>query len=220
MSQHLSFREARELFGADLFAADLVAQALGEAPPRDADQNATLPLSRADARAARETGAFLIQRQAALADGAGLTLALLHQRFKGSSGAGAPRFRGEDPWFLGQDFAEHETPELGWALVAKEPWPQTLNQTFDQASEALSRFAGGARWRRRRAVEIALDCLVVAAIRGERLLASTWDWSSSSASDGGRINVGGFGGSGLEVLSYSKAVKHGALGVCPTLVAR
>ncbi len=50
------------------------------------------------------------------------------------------------------------------------------------------------------------------------LLADRWDWSSTSSNDGGLVNVGAFGEKGLDVLSYSKAVKHGALGICPTLV--
>ena len=223
MSRPLSLQEARELFGTDFFGPDVVARALGEAPREVTGERAAPPFSRADAGAAREAGGFLIHRPATLASGAALTLAVLHQRFNGSSAAGAMRFRSDDPWFFGQAFAESETPEAGWALAIKEPWQATLNQTYDRASEALASFPGGTgamRWRRRRAVEIVLDCLVVAAVRGERLLAGAWDWSSSSAADGGLINVGGFGEGGLEVLSYSKAVKHGALGICPTLVAR
>ena len=225
MSRPLSLHEARELFGADFFGPDVVARALGETPaPRDgASESTAPPFSRADAEAARKAGGFLIHRPATLAGGAALTLAVLHQRCNGSSAAAAMRFRSDDPWFLGQAFAESETPEAGWALAIKEPWRATLNQTYDRASEALADFPGGAAatpWRRRRAVEIVLDCLVVAAVRGERLLSNAWDWSSSSAADGGLINVGGFGAGGLEVLSYSKAVKHGALGICPTLVAR
>ena len=36
--------------------------------------------------------------------------------------------------------------------------------------------------------------------------------------DGGLLNVGGYTDAGLDVLTYSKAVKHGALGICPSLV--
>ena len=61
-------------------------------------------------------------------------------------------------------------------------------------------------------------CLAVAAVRRSRLLEAAWDWSSTPSADGGLLNVGGFTEAGLDVLAYSKAVKHGALGICPTLV--
>ena len=110
------------------------------------------------------------------------------------------------------------TAEPGWVLVAKEPWRETLNLVYDRAEAALEQRAGSDPWRRRRAAEIAFDTLAYAAARGRHLLADRWDWSSTSSNDGGLVNVGAFGEKGLDVLSYSKAVKHGALGICPTLV--
>ena len=108
--------------------------------------------------------------------------------------------------------------EAGWALVAKEPWRETLNQSYGRGQDAAAAPRGraavappprsGDRVRRAR----------LRAARGTRLLEDRWDWSSTQSHDGGLVNVGRFGDTGLDVLSYSKAVKHGALGICPTLV--
>jgi hypothetical protein len=43
-----------------------------------------------------------------------------------------------------------------------------------------------------------------------------WDWSSSRTIDGGFLNLGRFNDAGMQVFSYSRAVRHGQLGVCPT----
>jgi len=70
--------------------------------------------------------------------------------------------------------------------------------------------------RRRRAVEAVYDTVLSFAARGQRRLVKTWDWTSSVTLDGGIVNVGGFGERGLQILAFSPAVRHGALGVCPT----
>jgi hypothetical protein len=68
---------------------------------------------------------------------------------------------------------------------------------------------------RRSAVEIAWDTLLWQRARGERLLASTWDWSRSETSDRGLAALGELGEPGLGVIAYSRAVRFGTLGVCP-----
>jgi hypothetical protein len=222
MITQLDLARARELFGTDLIMPERVAEAIGDTldVPGDRTKRIELPIAAADLQAARRSGALLVYRPARLKSGSAITLSSLHERFM-ARGAPAPRFRSEDPWFAAEGFASTETPEEGWALVTPAPWRSTLNVTYDQASLVLDA-AGrdGAGWRRRRAVEIAFDCLVVAVANRVHLLASTWDWSSSTAADGGLVNIGGFSERGLDVLSYSKAVKHGALGVCPTLVGK
>lgn len=225
MTTQLDLARARELFGADLITPERVAEAIGEAidAPGNRTERIELPIGPADLQAARRSGALLIYRPARLKSGAAITLSSLHERFMARGEPPAPRFRSDDPWFGSESFASTESPEEGWALVTSEPWRSTLNVTYDHASFVIDQAArrdGGASWRRRRAVEIAFDCLVVAVANRVRLLASTWDWSSTAAADGGLVNVGGFSDRGLDVLSYSKAVKHGALGVCPTLVGK
>jgi hypothetical protein len=212
---NLSHDDAARLFGEDLIdAAALVAllgSHAGEVPP--------VPFARDVAEAARRDGCLLIFRPAKLDDGRPLNLANLAQLTRGRHD-GLVAFAAEDAWFLQDENINADVPEPGWALVAKEPWRATLNQTYPRGEEALRRRAGGQAWRRRRAPEIVLDTLAYAAARGTRLLAGAWDWSSTTSHDGGLVNVGAFKTSGLDVLAYSKAVKHGALGICPTLVGR
>lgn len=201
---------ARRIFGGSMIGPEQVAQLLGE--PCDAAGPLALDASTAEQAAA--SGCACIWRPARTASGKPVTMALLHERTAAARGRG---FRGDEPWWLEQPSALEETPEAGWAIFHRVPIGSTLNRTFDAGSAELERFAGGRPWRRRRAVEIALDTLV-AALAGQRLLESTWDWSASPSTDGGLLNLGGFGPEGLEVLAYSRAVKHGALGICPTLV--
>lgn len=211
---NLTHDDAARLFGEDLIDAAALGALLGshasEIPP--------VPFARDVAEAARRDGCMLIFRPARLDDGRPLNLATLTQLTRGRHD-GLVAFAGEDPWFLKDENINADVPEPGWALVAKEPWRETLNRTYAGGEEALHR-RGGGRWRRRRAPEIVLDTLAYAAARGTRLLADAWDWSSTASHDGGLVNIGAFKTSGLDVLAYSKAVKHGALGICPTVVGR
>lgn len=206
----LGLDDARRIFGASLLGPERVAEILGE----PCDASPTLAIDAPTAERAAAAGYACIWRPATTASGAPVTMALLHQRTSAARGRG---FRGDDPWWLEQPTALEETPERGWAIFHRAPIASTLNRTFDVGSAELERFAEGRAWRRRRAVEIALDTLVAAGA-GLRLLETTWDWSASPSTDGGLLNLGGFGPDGLEVLAYSRAVKHGALGICPTLV--
>lgn len=209
----LDSEEARRLFGDDLIDPAALHALLGEEPV----SVPAIPFSRETAEAAQRAGCLLIYRPAALADGRPLTLATLAD-VASNRGGGIVAFAGDDPWFIEDPVAGTESVEAGWALVAKEPWPETLNKTYPVGEKALAQRAGSVPWRRRRAAEIAFDTLAYAAARNTRLLAKHWDWSSTQSRDGGWVNIGGFGDAGLEVLSYSRAVKHGALGICPTLV--
>lgn len=209
---NLSHDEARNLFGPDLIDAEALRALLGSAPAAP-----EIPFAHDVATAARESGCMLIYRPAAVPGVAALTVAGLAKLCTGRSD-GLVAFAGEDPWFVEDATVNADTIEAGWALVAKAPWPETINQVYARGEAAMERRAAGLPWRRRRAPEIVFDVLAYAAARGTRLLADRWDWSSTQSHDGGLLNVGRFGQTGLDVLSYSKAVKHGALGICPTLV--
>lgn len=208
----ISLDEARSLFGDDLLDADAVRSLLGTYP----EQAPEIPFSRELATAARADGCMLVLRPQSLPGVGPVTLAGLRELCANRDGFVA--FAGEDPWFVDDEAVNAVAAEPGWALVAKEPWRETLNLVYDRADVALRRRAAGQPWRRRRAAEIAFDTLVYAVARGKRLLGDRWDWSSTHSHDGAFVNVGAFGDKGLDVLSYSKAVKHGALGICPTLV--
>jgi len=205
----LSPSDGRQIFGDFLVDAADLGALLGTPPPAAG----AIPFSRAEAEAARDAGCGLVYRPASDAAGRSITLAML---FEATSGDRSRGFRGDEPWFLGEPFAAQETVEPGWALFHREPLRESLNRVYDAADAALA--ARGDGWRRRRAVEAAFDCLALAAARGTHLLERAWDWTSTSGIDGSLANVGGFGAAGLEVLSYSRVVKHGALGMCPTLV--
>lgn len=209
----LSLDEARSLFGDDLLDADAIGALLGA----HAESNPEIPFSREMAATAKAAGCMLVLRPQSLPGIGPVTLAGLAELCAKRDGFAA--FASEDPWFADDSVVNAITAEPGWALVAKEPWCETLNVVYDRADEALRRRAANEPWRRRRAAEIAFDTLAYAAARGTHLLADRWDWSSTPSHDGALVNVGAFGAKGLDVLSYSKAVKHGALGICPTLVA-
>jgi len=207
----LSLADARRLFGARLLGPERMARTLGTlpAPPESLSIDAALATRLA------EEGCSLVWRASATADGRPVTLARLHEATAADRSRG---FKGEEPWFVDLPFASQETPETGWAVFARAPWPETLNRTFGPGDEALRARAGSLGWRRRRAVEIAFDCFA-ALDGGDRLLERAWDWSGTASTDGGLLTLGGFGPQGLEVIAYSRAVKHDALGICPTLAA-
>lgn len=210
---NLSHDDARRLFGADLIDSEALRALLGG----DVAGVPAIPFARDVAITARESGCLLVYRPATLLDGTPITLAALATLTRGRSD-GRAGFAGDEPWFVDDATVNADAVEAGWALVAKEPWRETVNQNYGRGQDALRSRAGALPWRRRRAPEIAFDVLAYAAARGTRLLEDRWDWSSTQSHDGGLVNVGRFGDAGLDVLSYSKAVKHGALGICPTLV--
>ncbi len=129
----------------------------------------------------------------------------------------------KEEWgILLEPLARTETPTVGWAVVTRKPLSRTFNRTYDEQTKVLDEWASpwtqdGWSVRRRRAVEIVYDLLVFWLLRKERLLSAQWDWSSSRTVDRGILNVGGFSENGMQILSYSAAVRHGALGVCPNL---
>ena len=174
----------------------------------------SLPIDPESATRLAQEGHGLAWRAAATVDGRPITLARLHEATAADRSGG---FKGEEPWFVDLPFASDETPEAGWAIFSLAPWRETLNRTFDAGDAAMLARAGTDPWRRRRSVEIAFDCFAAVA-GGERLLERAWDWSGSPSTDGGLLTLGGFGATGLEVIAYSRAVKHDALGICPTLV--
>lgn len=206
----LSLADARRIFGARFLGPERVAGVLGTLP----DAPESVPIGEEEATRLAREGFALVWRTATTGDGRPVTLSLLHERTAADRSRG---FKGEEPWFVDLPFASTETPDTGWALFSVTPWAETLNRTYLAGEESLRARAGAMPWRRRRAVEIAYDCFV-AATTGERLLERTWDWSGTPSTDGGLLTLGGFGTSGIDVIAYSRAVKHDALGICPTRV--
>jgi hypothetical protein len=212
MGSPLTLDAARRIFGEDLLAPDALAELLGEPPDAPG-----IPFETRLAEAARADGCLLLYRPANLAPAHPLTLPALFERV-GALARSDLRFRGDDPWFLRDPLVLAETPEAGWALVARNPWPETLNATYEVGTGALARRAAGLPWRRRRAVEAAFDTIAFAQARGKALLAKSFDWTTTPSADGGLVTVGGFEAGVLDVVAYSAPVKHGWLGSVPTLV--
>ena len=162
-------------------------------------------------------------------DAAGpLTLQRLIDRFPGAFDSRLLRKTGyqlKDEWGIElEPLAKTDTCTTGWILVRKQILNSTRNLAYEEQEAALAHDAAKKQirvgvLRRRTAIEIAYDLILYHAARGERLLTQTWDWSSSRTLDAGYLNVGGFGPNGMQLLSYSPAVRHGALGVCPARLA-
>jgi hypothetical protein len=219
----LSLAEARTILGDDVLGPEEVAQAFGDAPT---ELGMTVPFTRAALIAARQWGAMLVLRAARDDQGKALTILHLLDRCPHAFDAKLLRKAGyqlKDEWGIAlEPLAASDTCDPGWALVRKEVLEDSCNLSYDQQETALQRFAEslGAPARRRTAVEGVYDTLLCFLARGIRLLERSWDWSDSATLDGGFLNVGGFGPAGMQILSFSRAIRHGRLGVCPTYQAR
>ena len=176
---------------------------------------ARIPFTPAELERARADGEFLVLRVARDPEGP-LTMLRLAARLGGGLDPSVHKGSGyllRPEWTIDdQPFAIEETCAVGWSLVRREPLPATLNRTYVEQDAALASPAVGRR--RRSAPEIAFDTLCWERTHGERLLATSWDWSRSVSTDQGYAALGEFGASGLRVIAYSRAVRFGTLGVC------
>jgi hypothetical protein len=209
----------RALGGAVLGPREL-ARALGFDPlavlgPGEEAAVARIPFGTAELERARANGEFLVLRVARDPDGP-LTMLRLAARLGGGLDPSVHKGSGyllRPEWTIDdQPFAIAETCGVGWSLVRREPLPATLNRTYVEQDAALG--SGPTGRRRRSAPEIAFDTLCWERAHGERLLATSWDWSRSVSTDQGYAALGEFGAAGLRVIAYSRAVRFGTLGVC------
>lgn len=220
MPARLSVQDARALLGDDVLGPDDVATAFG-VPPRPAD----IPFGRDDLASAVTHGEMLVFRVAQVENGSPLTLLRMIERFPEAFDQKLTRQMGyqlKDDWGItSEPLAATIACTPGWALVRKEVLDASRNRTYDQQEGILrgygeQRGAPAGTVRRRSAVEAVYDALLYFVVRKVRLLAQSWDWSGSQTIDGGYLNIGGFGNNGMQILSFSRAVRHGGLGVCPT----
>lgn len=213
---------AREIFGGDLIGPEELSRVFGTIEGIEAERVGTVPFSPEELRLARAAGEFLILRAPA-SGGAPITLLWLTEHFPDAFDQGSLRKMGyqiKDEWGIEMEpLAAVETCRSEWALVCKHVVEATRNLSYAEQEELLRQYAkqrnAPAGFRRRSAIEIAFDTIAVQRVRRERLLAVTWDWSSSRTLDGGYVNLGRFNEEGLQVFSYSPAVRHGQLGLCP-----
>ncbi len=218
----LSEEEARAVLGDDVLGAAELARVFGAMPA--AALNEPIPFTSDDVVAAHGAGEMLVLRVPRASDQAPLTLLQMIQRFPDAFDPKFLRQMGyqlKDDWGIEiEPLAATETCAPGWALVRKQILDESRNITFDEQDAVVRRYAeriGASQQvvRRRSAVETVYDTLLYLGARGTRLLENTWDWSGSRTIDGGYLNVGGFGARGIQILSFSRPVRHGNLGVCP-----
>lgn len=221
MSRVQSLEEARAILGDDVLGPQEVTAAFQGVTKTDVPLHFTSD----QLHAARRANEMLLLRVAHLSDNTALTLIELVHRFPDAFDQRLLRQAGyqlKDDWGIElEPLAATDTCAVGWALVRKQILDDSRNLAYEEQDAVLRRYAetlgiAASVLRRRTAVEAVYDTLLYFATRGGRLLEDTWDWSSSRTIDGGYLNVGGFGGNGMQILSYSTAVRHGGLGVCPT----
>jgi hypothetical protein len=176
---------------------------------------ARIPFPAAELERARADGEILVLRVPRDPDGP-LTLLRLAARLDGGLDPAVHKGAGyllRPEWTIDdQPFAAAETCTAGWWLVRRTPLPGTFNRTYADQETALA--AASDRPRRRSAPETGFDALCWHRVHGERLLATSWDWSRSVSTDQGYAALGEFGPTGLRVTAYSRAVRFGTLGVC------
>ncbi|MFI5398108.1 MAG: hypothetical protein ACHQ9S_21435 [Candidatus Binatia bacterium] len=217
----ISVNQARAVLGDDVLGPEEVVNVFG--PVSAPELRAELPFTSDALATARKGGMMLVLRLAQAEDREPLTIVKMLQRFPQAFDAKLAREMGyqlRDEWGIAlEPLAAKETCTAGWALVRKAVLEDSCNLSYDEQDAAIRRYAaivGDAALRRRTAVEAVYDTLLYFEARKTRLLERSWDWSSSATLDGGYLNVGGFAAAGMQVLSFSRAVRHGQLGVCPT----
>ncbi|MBI3786250.1 MAG: hypothetical protein HY270_22915 [Deltaproteobacteria bacterium] len=215
--------DARSILGADVLGPEEVATAFGT--PAKLLGDLPIPYSRQELQVAMSHGEMLVLRLDRAAADSSLTIQDLIRRYPQAFDARFLRKMGyqlKDEWGIElEPSAAVDTCTTGWALVRKAPIDSSCNLSYDEQEPRLRSYAeelgvAATAVRRRTAVEIAYDTVLYFAARNIRLLEKAWDWSSTRTIDGGYLNVGGFHPNGLQILSYSRAVRHGALGTCPT----
>ncbi len=218
-----SVRSARAVLGDDVLGPHEVVAVFGVAPELVGDT--AMPFSLTELVAARSAGEMLVLRAARGWHGAPLTVLRMVEGCPDAFDQKLLRQMGyqlKDDWGIaGEPLAASDTCAPGWALVRKEILDVSRNLNYDAQEALLTDYAHSmdvppAAVRRRSGVEAVYDSLLYFIARNVRLLANTWDWTSSRTTDGGYLNVGGFGPAGVQILSFSRAVRHGGLGICPT----
>jgi len=221
--------DARAILGGDVLGPAEIAATFGGAAAGDGP---SIPFTRDELSAAHAGGEMLVLRVARVGD-TPLTIRHMTERHPAAFDAKLLHQVGyqlKDEWGIAlEPLAATEICTPGWALVRKSILDDSRNLPYDAQDEPLHSYAGTLAYvraahtegvprvavARRSAVEAVYDTLLYFAVHKVRLLEKAWDWTSSRTIDGGYLNVGGFGPRGMQILSFSKAVRHGGLGVCP-----
>ena len=220
MPPRTPLQSARAVLADDVLGVDELRRVFGPVDGLDNVALDSVPFDAEELQGAKARGEMLILR-APSSGGTPLTLLQLIQRFADAFDPGPLRKMGyqlKEDWGIElEPLAAKDTCRAGWFLVRKAVLPETCNLKYEEQDAHVARYPGSdtGTVRRRTAIEIAFDVIAFQRARGEHLLATTWDWSSSRTNDGGYLNLGRFAGQGMQIFSYSTAVRHGCLGVCP-----
>jgi hypothetical protein len=218
----VTWRDARAILGDDVLGPDEVALAFGLPPGATPPP---VPFAADELASAASAGEMLVLRTAEAPAQRPLTILSMVERFPAAFDQKLLRQVGyqlKDEWGITlEPLAATATCQPGWALVRKDVLDESRNRAYDEQEAVLQRYAesGASRTsvtRRRSAVEAVYDTVLYFSAREKRLLAKSWDWCASRTIDGGYLNVGGFAPAGMQILSFSRGIRHGGLGVCPT----
>ncbi len=223
MTKPVTLDEARALLGKDVYGPQELAVVFGPLDPKAGEL--PIPYGLADIEAAKKAGEMLVLRIANAADGQPITIVRMIEKIPHAFDRDLLQKTGyqlKSDWGIElEPLAQRITCRPGWSFVCKEILSDTRNLSYDEQTPRLREYAAQLQVsadsvRRRTATEAVFDTVVAFVSRGERFLEKSWDWTSSETVDGGYLNIGGFGPKGMQALSFSGAVRHGALGICPT----
>ena len=111
-------------------------------------------------------------------------------------------------WYDNENFARNDKAATNWLIIRKEPVPNSTNKNWNEQLQLLSKDEQVPN-----SGEIGWFITTFYEVRGVRLFERIYVRTSSVASVGGRVGVGGFDGDGLVVGSYWDGGRGYGLGV-------
>lgn len=121
-------------------------------------------------------------------------------------------FKKTGDWYDDKKFAQEEKTGSGWLAVRKTPVPNSTSKSWGEQGKLLSD-----KERVPSATEISWFITTYFEVRGVRLFEDTYVWTSSSVSDGGRVDVGRFDTRGFVVYFCTENKPHSSIGLAATM---
>ena len=121
--------------------------------------------------------------------------------------------------YKGMPFLNHETPELGWALITKEAARETYDKNFMEQNQYLRYMAAETGIpshlvRRRTLIETIYDMIVGRMVLKTTFLKRTLDWTSDGPNKSEFI-CAYFSERGIRLRHLPRTQHNRALGLCP-----
>lgn len=121
------------------------------------------------------------------------------------------KFLYDTSWYKTEDFYCKDTMEFGWKLISKELVPNSKNKTYPEQDEIIKKYPG---YKRATALEVMYLTAVHKITTGKRLFEDEYTWTSSVASGGRLVSVGGANRDAVDVGWNSHGFSGSYLGVC------